>query len=320
MKRRLFTLAVIVFFFIMLLFPGPVFRGASQGILLWFQTVLPTLLPFMIAANLMVRTNAVHCISRLAGGLLGRALKVSDCGAFAVIAGFLCGYPMGAKVTADLLREGKICREEAAYLLSFCNNTSPMFIVSYVVMQNIGKQALFVPSVAILLLSPLLCSRVFYRIFRGRWAPGLDRRGKFKSPPGARSAPFSFDVLDACIMDSFDSITRVGGYIMLFSVFTELAFLLPGAGGSLSVCLFSFLEITAGVPMLAALQVSFPLRFLLVMALTSFGGFCASAQTYSMIQGTGLRISAYLTEKLATAGVTSCMCAVFLYVSERGLL
>ena len=56
------------------------------------------------------------------------------------------------------------------------------------------------------------------------------------------------------------------------------------------------------------------------MALTSFGGFCASAQTYSMIQGTGLRISAYLTEKLATAGVTSCMCAVFLYVSERGLL
>lgn len=107
---------------------------------------------------------------------------------------------------------------------------------------------------------------------------------------------------------------------MLFSVFTELAFLLPGTGGSLSVCLFSFLEITAGVPMLAALQVSFPLRWVLVMALTSFGGFCASAQTYSMIQGTGLRISAYLTEKLATAGVTSCMCAVFLYVSERGLL
>ena len=60
MKRRLFTLTVIALFFVMLLFPGPVFEGASQGILLWFRTVLPTLLPFMIAANLMVRTNAVH--------------------------------------------------------------------------------------------------------------------------------------------------------------------------------------------------------------------------------------------------------------------
>ena len=190
-----------------------------------------------------------------------------------------------------------------------------MFIVSYVVMQNIGRKALFAPSVAILFLSPLLCSRIFFRIFRGRWAPGLDRRGRFKGPAGSRSAPFSFDVLDTCIMDSFDSITRVGGYIMLFSVITELAFLLPGAGGLLSVSLFSFLEITAGVPMLADLQASFPLRWVLIMALASFGGFCASAQTYSMIQGTGLKISAYLTEKLATAGVTSCMCLVFLYMS-----
>ena len=101
-------------------------------------------------------------------------------------------------------------------------------------------------------------------------------------------------------MDSFDSITRVGGYIMLFSVCTELA------------CLFSFLEITAGIPMLSGLEAAFPVRWVLIMALTSFGGFCASAQTYSMIQGTGLKISVYLIEKLVTAMVTSCMCILYL--------
>lgn len=312
MKRRLFTLAVIFFFFVMLLFPGPVFAGASQGILLWFRTVLPTLLPFMIAANLMVRTSAVHYISRLAGGVLGRVLKVSGCGAFAVLSGFLCGYPMGAKVTADLLKEGKICRDEAGYLLSFCNNTSPMFIVSYVVMQNIERTAYFVPSVAILFLSPVVCSQFFYRILRKKYDDSLDAAGRFKSPIGGRRTLFSFDVLDRCIMDSFDSITRVGGYIMLFSVCTELAFLLPGTGGAASVCLFSFLEITAGIPMLSGLEAAFPVRWVLIMALTSFGGFCASAQTYSMIQGTGLKISVYLIEKLVTAVVTSCMCILYL--------
>ena len=190
MKRRLFTLAVIFFFFVMLLFPGPVFAGASQGILLWFRTVLPTLLPFMIAANLMVRTSAVHYISRLAGGVLGRVLKVSGCGAFAVLSGFLCGYPMGAKVTADLLKEGKICRDEAGYLLSFCNNTSPMFIVSYVVMQNIERTAYFVPSVAILFLSPVVCSQFFYRILRKKYGDSLDAAGRFKSPIGGRRTFF----------------------------------------------------------------------------------------------------------------------------------
>ena len=312
MKRFFFTLAVIFFFFLMLLFPGPVFEGANQGILLWFRTVLPTLLPFMIVANLMVRTSAVHYISRLAGGVLGRAMKVSGCGAFAVICGFLCGYPMGAKVTADLLKEGKICRDEAEYLLSFCNNTSPMFIVSYVVMRNIDRTAFFIPSVAILFMSPVVCGQIFYRILRKKHGDSLDAAGRFKSPPEGGRASFSFDVLDRCIMDSFDSITRVGGYIMLFSVCTELAFLLPGAGGTTSVCLFSFFEITAGIPMLSGLEVAFPVRWGLIMALTSFGGFCASAQTYSMIQGTGLKISVYLKEKLVTAVVTSCMCIIYL--------
>mgnify|MGYP000559144289 CR=1 FL=1 len=97
MKRRLFTLAVIFFFFVMLLFPGPVFAGASQGILLWFRTVLPTLLPFMIAANLMVRTSAVHYISRLAGGVLGRVLKVSGCGLCRSSPDFSADIPWGQR-------------------------------------------------------------------------------------------------------------------------------------------------------------------------------------------------------------------------------
>ena len=98
MKRRLFMLSVIFLFITMLFFPTPVFDGASEGILLWFQIVLPTLLPFILLSNLMIRTNAVYYISRITGPLLGKIFAVSDSGSFAVIAGFLCGYPMGAKV------------------------------------------------------------------------------------------------------------------------------------------------------------------------------------------------------------------------------
>ena len=191
MKRRLFTLAVIVFFFIMLLFPGPVFRGASQGILLWFQTVLPTLLPFMIAANLMVRTNAVHCISRLAGGLLGRALKVSDCGAFAVIAGFLCGYPMGAKVTADLLREGKICWRR---LPIFCPFATTQALCSSSAMwscrTSVSRLCLSLrwPSS----FSPLSCAAASFTGYSGgdgrrAWTGG--ENSKALPAPGARPSP-----------------------------------------------------------------------------------------------------------------------------------
>lgn len=53
-------------------------------------------------------------------------------GAYAFVLGLLCGYPMGAKLTADLYHAGKISRQESEYLLTFCNNPSPAFLVTYV--------------------------------------------------------------------------------------------------------------------------------------------------------------------------------------------
>ena len=41
MRRYAFPFSVILLFFIMLSFPQEVFDGASEGLLLWFQIVLP---------------------------------------------------------------------------------------------------------------------------------------------------------------------------------------------------------------------------------------------------------------------------------------
>ena len=92
----------------MLLFPRAVFNGASEGLLLWFQIVFPTLFPFMLITNLLMESGGLACISRILRRPFRRIFGVSGNGSFAVLAGFLCGYPMGAKVTADLLRSGRI--------------------------------------------------------------------------------------------------------------------------------------------------------------------------------------------------------------------
>ena len=48
-------------------------------------------------------------------------------------------------------------------------------------------------------------------------------------------------------------------------------------------------------------------------ALTSFGGWCCIAQTYSMISGNHLPILPYIAEKLATALVTSLLISAYIY-------
>ena len=175
--RRYFSSSVIIVLFILLLyFPQEVFAGASDGLLLWFQVIIPTLLPFIIISNLMINTSAIHILSKLLEPLLSRLFGVSDYGTFAILTGFLCGYPMGSKVTADMIREGYISIEEGQYLLSFCNNTSPMFIISYLVWQNLNRKDFLVPTLFILTLSPICCSF----LFRFYWMRGSGQKNAMK--------------------------------------------------------------------------------------------------------------------------------------------
>ena len=53
---------------------------------------------------------------------------------------------MGAKITADLIRNQSISVEEGTYLLSFCNNTSPIFIMNFLVWKTLDRKELLLPS------------------------------------------------------------------------------------------------------------------------------------------------------------------------------
>lgn len=301
MKQIIYAIASIAFFILMLCFPKETLSGASDGLLLWFQIVLPTLLPFFIVTNLLIQTNSIVYISYVCSPILQRLFSVSANGSFAVLSGFLCGYPVGAKVTADLVKTGRISLSEAKYLLSFCNNTSPAFIMSYIVLQNLKDEELLIPTLLILYISPVLCSFLFRKFYH------INRNTMLFHEVNNRDICFSFDILDSTIMNAFENITKVGGYIILFSILFSLGNLLP------ITSLLPFLEITNGIPYILSLFSDFEMSYILVLFLTSFGGVCAIAQTSAMLTETKLSIVSYTIEKLVTALVTSLL--TFLYLT-----
>lgn len=302
---KILTISVFIF---MLTFPRQVFDGASKGLLLWFNSVLPTLLPFMILSNLLLRTHAADLVVRITGPLFRRIFGTSDYGSFAAVTGFLCGYPMGSKVTADLLLEGKISRSEAQYLLSFCNNASPVFIISYIVLQNMRQERLIFPALAILMLSPVIASFLF-RFFY------IHRK---ENPAGSYSGcknggQIQGNLVDTCIMNGFEMITKVGGYIMLFSIIVSLIQMADIANPLFQYLFLPSMEITSGISLLCQSSLSASETFFLCMVCTSFGGWCAAAQTNCMISETGLSIKPYIAQKLITATVTSLLCYAYLH-------
>ena len=267
----------------------------------------------MVLINILIRTPALHWICHITSPFLCPLLGTSYYGTFAVLTGFLCGYPMGAKTASDLLDAQKISRSEASYLLSFCNNTSPAFILNYVVIQNLKKDSISIPFLLILTLTPLMMSFVFRLFYRAKdHIHPFSHLMQVSSSTASQSENLSGNYFDRCIMNAFESITKVGGYIMMFSVLIQL---LASAlsDNTASLLLYSSLEISTGIRRLASSALYTSHKIILCAALTSFGGWCCIAQTYSMISGNHLPILPYIAEKLATALVTSLLISAYIY-------
>lgn len=177
MKRTLFFIAVLCTLFYLLVFPKDAFLASKNGLLLWFHTVLPSLLPFLILSDFLIHTGKIPAFLSRFTGFFRVCFGLTSYGAYAFSLGLFCGYPMGAKLTADLLREQKITLAEANYLLTFSNNASPMFITSYILLNTLKVRGLTFTTFVILYLSVFLTSLIF-RIYYKRFSIPLPPKRK----------------------------------------------------------------------------------------------------------------------------------------------
>lgn len=309
MKYFFYRAAAAGLFILMLICPKAVFTGASEGLLLWFRTVLPTLFPFLLISELLITGGGLDLLTKITGKPLKKIFRVSENGSFAVLAGFLCGCPMGAKAAADLVKSGRISLGEGKYLLSFCNNISPVFILNFVVWKTLDNEKLAVPTLGILFLVPFLLSLVFRRIYV-REIPGQ----KPVPQTYAGSGSVSFESFDSCMMDSFESITRIGGYIIVFSVLISV--IQSCFRGICPEQLLPFLELTNGVVMIGQSPADLTVRYPTIVGLCAFGGFCSAAQTDCMIRDTGLSVYPYIIQKLAAGLAASLLAYIYCLVAE----
>lgn len=316
-KNHLVKGIILAFMVLMLAFPYATFQGASTGLLLWFHNILPNLLPCVILSNLMVQLNITRLISRLFHPFLGRLFRVSTEGCYPIVIGFLSGLPMGAKSTADLIQERKIRQEEGQFLLGMCNNASPMFIIGYIAITQLKlpqiKYALFVIIYSSAILGAVLMRILLHR--RRMHAPAAKSQLLHSMEYMGKASPlrFSFELLDQSIMNGFETVTKIGGYIILFSILAQIIHSLGPDIGFLKAFIMGAFEITTGISQICKSNLDADLKIVLVTVITTFGGFSGIAQTKSVIGNQGLSIKSYIIVKLLSAGISLAL--AYLYVT-----
>lgn len=314
MKKILYCLVLSILLLYILFCPKEAVAAASAGLILWYTRVLPTLLPFAILSYIFVATGLLNSFTRPLHRLIHRIIPVSAAGVYPLIAGFLFGFPLGSKITAQLVEQGSLDYREGNRLFSICNNISPIFISGFILTTSLKHPELQAITLAILYLPPLAYYALDTRLslFR-RNPPGNGSTGSpdIQKNTASRSQ-MNFKIIDAGIMSGFETLTKLGGYIILFAILGNLTGGLSMKNPYLQCLLTGITEITNGIACIAQTTLPFHEKYLLAVFLTAFGGLSGLAQTASMVKEAGFSMGVYLKTKIICSFASAALALLYL--------
>ncbi len=329
----IYIIPIVVIFFniLIILFPSDIITSAKNGLLLWFNNVIPSLLPFIIGANILSMTGFINLIGVASEPITRKLFKISGYGAFALIMGFISGYPIGAKITASLYENNKITKSEAQKLIMFTNNSGPLFILGTVAvsMLNLPKAG------TLIILSHYLSALTIGIALRNynsseislkRKTPNLKYTiSQIKNDYIKNNMSIGI-ILKQSVKDSMESILMIGGFIILFSVLSKMMeitevsifltklmtplfntlnintdFIFPIATG--------MLEITNGCKNIASLPHNIT-TIAITAGIISWGGFSIHAQSMGFLSKLKIKAGLYILSKF----IQGILSVIYVYI------
>ncbi|MDD4767253.1 MAG: sporulation integral membrane protein YlbJ [Desulfotomaculaceae bacterium] len=338
--RLFWAASALVFVISMVSYPRIVFDGATLGLKTWWNIVFPSLLPFFIASELLMSFGFVHFMGELLDPVMRPLFNVPGSGSFVMAVGFTSGYPIGSMVTARLRAEGLCSRVEAERLMSFTNNSSPLFMLAAVAVGMFNNPGLGVLIAGAHYLSNITLGLIlrFYSRHEDGVLPPKTARQKNpaarafrrmmqvqrmeKRPPGK--------IIGDAVSKSVANLLNIGGFIILFAVIIKLlgaAGIIDSIAGILGFILLplgfspdimpalgsGLFEMTIGSKLASEAPVPLTQQVVAVGMILAWSGISVHAQAASMIADTDMRMLPFVLSRVCH----TCLAGIYTYIACR---
>ena len=290
-------LCILLIIFFLIRYPSISIEAAKKGLLLWYNSILPSLFPFMVCTHILVTLNFFKILEKLFSLPMKFLFNLPGNASFIWLTGIISGYPVGAKLTNDLLEKKEISLNDAQHILCFANNCGPIFIIGAVGTcllndKNIGYSLLFIHIISSLILGILLK----FIFNKNKSTNTIKKMHK-------RNSTTQIDIgslLSDSIYDSIEIIIQIGGYIILFSVILSIINSLLSTlsiNNTLNFFILGMIEMTNGISLISAYSCPLVLKLSIISFLLSFSGLSIHAQTASIIKNSNLKLNKYILSK-----------------------
>ena len=302
-------------FFIALLLKNPdiSIQYVTRGLRLCCTAVIPTLFPFMVLSELLVRTGGGELMGRALAAPMRALFGLSGAGSCAFLLGAVCGFPVGTRAAVMLYDRGLLERSEAERLISFCNYPSSAFMISATgaaLWQNRQLGAAMYASV--------LAAGVIAGIISGIPA----RRAAKKEGVVPTDMPHIVrkpqpTALSDSVTAAATSTLNVCAYVAFFScVVGCISHILARISPSRTVeaAIYSFFELTSGAAASAAVIPSHT-GILMCTAAAGWSGLSVALQVFSVCSSSERphpRMTAYLVSKAVQAPLAAILMSILL--------
>lgn len=319
-KRNLFAIVFLLFVIFLVVFSNSSLLATKKGLNLWANNVVPSLFPFLVAAQLLSHTNFIYYLSKLCNSYMKPFFNVPGIGAFPFIMGIISGYPVGAKIISSLYSNHDCTKNEAERMLCFCNNSGPLFILGTVGNGFYGSSIIGYILLFTHILASIIVGIIFGQFSKFKLKSTSDKQ--LHSNPNLENVNINNlgEVLGNSIINSIKTILVIGGFVTLFSVILSIlgkTKLLAIIASPISKLLHinlnivvgfisGIIEFTNGLSMISSVHLkNLSINVCVSAFILGFGGISVLLQTLSIISKSKLSIKPYILGKVLQGIIAS---------------
>lgn len=305
MRYIIFILALLLIILV-IIFPETSRTNASEAARTWFNMLVPCLMPYCIACNILVKTGILNSLSKPLYKATKKTFGFSGSFSYVFLTSLLSGYPNGANLCGELYHIGALTANEAGAMINASSLCGPSFIISAVASGMFGDISL-----AKYIFIPHLISALIIAIINGK-SQESENLPLIKS---ISSNMNSWQVITDSVANASLSMLNILGFTVILTVVSGLiAYIFKDFFSShqLVYALFTgIIEMTKGCRLSSRLGIIPAL--IIISFCVSFGGISVICQTASTAMRYNLKTKHLVLSKFVQGVLSATL--TYLYIT-----
>lgn len=241
---------------------------------IWFNTLVPSMLPMFILSDILINYNFISFIPDKITNIISKIFNISKEAVLVLFISLIAGFPSNGVAIKSSYDLKLISKEEASHLLLFVHFANPLFILQTIGIFYLNNNSFGI----IILISHVLSAFLIGVILRNKNHP---TKNNYISKNN-KSQSFT-TIFSSSIKKSINTLLMVSGTVTSFLIISTLICHIFDLNVYLETFVKGTLEMTMGLSSLSNLLICDIYKVVLSTAIISFGGLSIHLQVASVI-------------------------------------